>query len=63
MDSARCSSRLGEHLVVLLVVATILVGFVATVPSLTAKATDTAGQAQERVNRPAMLLAELDAAP
>ena len=63
MDSGRCNSRLGQHLVALLVVASILVAIVATVPSLTAKATDTAGQAQERVNRPAMLLAELDAAP
>jgi hypothetical protein len=63
MDNGQLRSQLDEHLVVLLVIATLLVGFVAAVPSVTARATGTAAHVQDRVNRPATVLAEFDAAP
>lgn len=63
MVNGQLRSQLGEHLVVVLVIAVLLVGFVATIPSLTARATDTATQVQDRMNQPATVLAEFDAAP
>lgn len=63
MDIGQVRSQLGKHLVALLVIATLLVGLVATVPSLTARATVTATHVQDRVNQPATVFAEFDAAP
>lgn len=63
MVNGQLRSRLGEHLVVVLIIAVLLVGLVATLPSLTAGAAETATQAQDRMNQPASVLAQLDAAP
>lgn len=59
----RLRSALGEHLVVVLVVAMIIVGSLAAVPSLMAQTADTQTQVQNRMNLPLTMAAELDGTP
>lgn len=59
----RLRTALGEHLVVLLVVAMIIVGSLAAVPSLMAQTADTQTQVQYRMNVPLTMAAELDGTP
>lgn len=60
-SNGRFRSALGEHLIVLLVVAMVIVGSLAAAPSLMAQTKDTATQMQDRVNMPVTVAAELDA--
>jgi hypothetical protein len=62
-SNGRLRSLLGEHLIVLLVVAMIVVGSLVTVPSLMAQTKDTATHMQDRVNQPLTVAAELRATP
>jgi hypothetical protein len=61
--NGRFKNALGEHLIVLLVVAMVVIGAVAAVPSLVAQSEATATQIQNRVNVPLTVAAELDEAP
>lgn len=63
MVNGRLRSALGEHLIAVLVVAMILIGSLAAVPSLMAQAGATATGVQERVDLPATVAAELEATP
>jgi uncharacterized membrane protein len=56
-------NALGEHLIVLLVVAMVVILAVAAVPSLIERSETTATQVQDRVNAPLAVAAELDSAP
>lgn len=48
--NGKLASSLGERLVVLLVIATIVIGALVTVPSLMAQTADTAIQMEERMH-------------
>lgn len=54
------SSILGEHLIALLVVAILVIGALTTYPALAAETKGTAERAQERVNTPLVVAAQLD---
>lgn len=54
------ASKLGEHLVVLLLVAILLVVAAMSVPAVIAQTTRTTQPAQERVNLPIAVAAELE---
>jgi competence protein ComGC len=62
-SNGRLRSLLGEHLIVLLVVAMVIIGSLVAVPSLMAQTKDTATQMQDRMNQPLTVAAELDATP
>ena len=62
-SNGRFRSALGEHLIVLLVVAMVIIGSLVAVPSLMAQTNDTATQMQDRMNIPLTVAAELDATP
>jgi hypothetical protein len=61
--SGRLRSALGENLIVLLVIAMVMLGALISVPSLMAQSAGTATKAQERVNLPLTIAAELDQTP
>jgi hypothetical protein len=56
----RIRSALGEHLVALLIVAIVVLGAVAAIPTIEAQAKGTAAQTQERVNLPLVVASSLD---
>jgi hypothetical protein len=53
-------SVLGEHLIALLVVATVVLGMLTAYSALAAETKGTAARAQERVNMPLVVASQLD---
>jgi hypothetical protein len=63
MRSGRHSSYLGEHLVVFVVVAMMVIASALTIPSFVERANGIATQTQERVNAPLDAAAALEQTP
>jgi hypothetical protein len=59
----KLTTALGEHLIVLLVVAAVIIASLGAVPSLMTKTSGTAVQMEERMYAPLTADAELDVAP
>lgn len=59
--SGRLRSGLGEHLVVLLIVAAVIVGAITFLSALEAEAHRTADRAQERVDLPLVIASDKSA--
>lgn len=54
---------LGEHLIAMLVVAILVIGAATSAPALIARTKQTAAPAQERVNMPLAVAAQLESTP